>query len=377
MITSSNYNMGKMSVGAIFLFVSMFAVSSQAQSGRVQPTPTPTPDDEPVRVETEEIKLNILAVDENGKYLDDVKDTDIVITDNNILHQPSSIRRTPATVLIVMDTGGELRFRKSLDQTRDTAAAVVAALGTEDNIAVMQYSDKAEIVEGWTTNKDTIMAAIGRTNFGRRSAFVEAIEAATAYLTESPKDNRHLVLITDGTDSFYGSSERVAAMKRIQSTDISVHVISYTRMELTDIEPRTKGISKSPPPKAMPDEIAATLPNGARDIARAPKIGPTIILDRKHLKRMRDRKDDLEASEVALGNLTENTNGTIIIPLDKEEMIAKTVAIARFIDSSYVLTYMPKIPVSESPDERLIVVTSKRPDLIVQAKRRFVVARKR
>jgi Mg-chelatase subunit ChlD len=369
--------MRKVSVLLTTVFALSLATTAIAQSGRVQPTPTPTPDDEPLRIDTEEIKLNILATDANGKYLDDVKDTDIVITDNNILHQPSSIRRMPATVLIVMDTGGELRFRKSLDQTRETAAAVVAALGNEDNIAIMQYSDKAEVVEGWTTSKDAIMAAIGRTKFGRRSAFVEAIEAATTYLTESPKDNRHLVLITDGTDSFYGNSERAAAMKRIQSTDISVHVISYTRMELTDIEPRTKGISKSPPPKAMPDEIAATLPNGVRDVARAPKIGPTIILDRKHLKRMRDRKNDLESSEVALGNLSENTNGTIIIPLDKEEMITKTAAIARFIDSSYVLTYIPKIPVSESPVERLIVVTSKRPDLIVQAKRRFVVPRKR
>jgi Mg-chelatase subunit ChlD len=359
----------------IVLSLLVLAASVEAQSGRVQPTPTP--DDEPVRIETEEIKLNILATDENGKYLDDVKDTDIVITDNNILHQPSSIRRMPATVLIVMDTGGELRFRKSLDQTRSTAAAVVAALGNEDNIAVMQYSDKAEIVEGWTTNKDTIMTAIGRTNFGRRSAFVDAIEMATAFLTESPKDNRHLVLITDGTDSFYNNSEKAAAMKSILSTDISVHVISYTRMELTDIEPRTKATSKHPPPKAMPDEIAATLPNGVRDVARAPKIGPTIILDRKHLKRMRDRKDDLEASEVALGNLSENTSGTIVIPLDKEEMLAKTGAIARFIDSSYVLTYIPKIPVSESPDERTIFVTSKRPGLVVQAKRRFVVPRKR
>lgn len=351
------------------------ATTAIAQSGRVQPTPTPTPEDEPVRIETEEIKLNILATDENGKYLDDVRETDVVITDNNILHQPTSIRRMPATVLIVMDTGGELRFRKSLDQTRDTAAAVVAALGMEDNIAIMQYSDRAEIVQGWTTNKDTIMSAIGRTNFGRRSAFVEAIEAATAYLTESPRDNRHLVLITDGTDSFYNGSEKAAAMRRIQSTDISVHVVSYTRMELTDIEPRTKATTKQSPPKAMPDEIAATLPNGVRDVARAPKIGPTIILDRKHLKRMRDRKDDLEASEVALGNLSENTNGTIVIPLDKEEMLAKTVAIARFIDSSYVLTYVPKIPVSESPDERMIFVTSKRPGLVVQAKRRFVVPR--
>jgi Mg-chelatase subunit ChlD len=301
----------------------MFAVCASAygQSGRVQPTPTP--EDEPVRVTTEEIKLNILAVDETGKYVGDVRDDDIVITDNNILHQPASVRRIPANVLIVMDTGGEMRFRKSLDQTRRTANAVLSALSAEDRVALVQYSDKAELVEGWTSDKELIRSAIGRTKFGKRSVFVDALGRAAEILTEQPLDNRHLVLITDGTDSFANSTERDAAMKRLLATDISVHVISYTGMESTDIEPRTKGISNSPPPKAMPDEIAATLPNGVRDVARAPKIGPTIIVDRKHLKRMRARKDDLEKSEEALSQLDADTNGKNLIPNDKIEMVAQ------------------------------------------------------
>lgn len=353
-----------------FLFIFVFAAAVFAQSGRVQPTPTP--EEDPVKITTEEIKLNILAVDENGKYVRDVLDNDVVITDNNVLHQPASVRRMPANVLIVMDTGGEMRFRKSLDQTRKTATAVVEALAPDNMIALVQYSDKAELVTDWTTDKTEILKAISRTKFGLRSVFVDAIGKAADLLLEQPRDNRHLVLITDGTDSFYGAAERNLAMRRLLATDISVHVISYTRMESTDIEPRTKAITNSPPPKAMPDEVAATLPNGARDVARAPKIGPTIIVDRKHLKRMRDRKKDLEASEVALSEITENTNGTIIIPLDNEEMIAKAVRVASFIDSSYVVTYVPKIPVDEGPRERTILVTSKRPGLVVQAKRRFV-----
>jgi VWFA-related protein len=355
----------------VILAVAAFFSGAAGQSGRVQPTPTP--DDEPVRIETEEIKLNILALDEDGGYFSDVRPEDLVITDNDILHQPTSLRRMPANVLIVMDTGGEMRFRKSLDQTRDTARALVAALSPEDHVAVLQYSDKAELVENFSPDRERIAAAIGRTKFGRSSAFVDALDLALETLAASPRDNRHLVLISDGTDSFYGGSERAAAMRRLLSTDISVHVISYTRMEANDIEPRTKGISKSPPPKAMPDEVAATLPNGVRDVARAPKIGPTIIVDRKHLKRIRDRRDDLEASELALTSLAENTNGTIVIPIDNEEMIAKTAAVAKFIDSSYVLTYMPKIAISESPDLRTITVTSKRPGLIIQAKRKFAL----
>ncbi len=360
-----------MRFGSAILMTIFSAVFASAQSGRVQPTPTPTPDDT-VKIETEEIKLNILAVDEAGKFYRGVSETDIVITDNNILHQPTSLRRMPANVLIVMDTGGEMRFKKSLDQTRRTAAALIEALAPEDQIAIIQYSDKAELVAEWTTDRKLLRSAIGRTKFGMRSVFVDAVEMATTKLLEHQQDNRHLVLITDGTDSFYGAAERTAAMRKLLSTDISVHVISYTRMEANDIEPRTKGISNSPPPKAMPDEVAAQLPNGVRDIARAPKIGPTINVDRKHLKKMRERRDDLEKSEVELSTLAENTNGTILVPIDGVEMVEKAARIAAFIDASYVVTYEPKVSVKEGGVERLITVTSRRPGLIIQAKRRFV-----
>ena len=158
---------------AAFLAIS-FSVSVAAQSGRVQPATTPTPrDDDTVRVVTEEIKLNVLAFDENGNFFRDVTGRDLVITENNILHQPASVRRLPANVLIVMDTGGEMRVVKNLDQTRKTAFAVVDSLRADDAVAIMQYADKPEIVGEWTNDKSQAVAAIKRTNFGRRSAFVD------------------------------------------------------------------------------------------------------------------------------------------------------------------------------------------------------------
>ena len=359
-----------------FLLSLLFVVSASAQSRRVPPpTPTPTPrDDDTVRVETEEIKLNVTAFDEEGRFVSNVGESDLVITENDILHQPSSVRRIPANVLIVMDTGGEMRQVKSLDQTRKTARAVVAALKPEDSIAVLQYGDTAEIVAEWTSDKEAISRAIGRTKFGRRSVFVEALDLATDFLLKNPLENKHLVLITDGTDSSGNVAAKKQAMQRLLSTEISVHVLSYTRMEVDDINPRTKAISNTPPPKAMPDEVAAQLPNGVRDVATAPKA-KTINLDRTLLRRIRARKADLEESEKQLDALAENTNGTSIIPDSLDEMVDKTAFIAKIIDASYVVTYTPKVPISEKsgPAERIIMVTSKRPGLQVQARRKLVV----
>ena len=357
-----------------FLFftaaVILFCGSGLAQSGRVTPTPTP---EETVKIVTEEIKLNVLAFDEEGKFVTDVKEEDLVITENNVLHQPSSVRRMTANVLIVMDTGGELRTLKSLDHTRKAAAALVSSLKSEDSVAILQYSDTAEIVGEWTANKADTYAAIARTKFGRRSAFTQAIDLAREFLGKSSIENKHLVLISDGTDSFVNQGAKWRSMRSLLATDITVHVLSYTRMEANDIEPRTKTLSNTPPPRALPDEVIAGLPNGVRQRAQAPKIGPTINLDRKLLNTMRARKADLETSEEQLSDLASSTNGEIIIPLDKEEMLEKTGLIAKMIDSSYVVTYTPKTPVEQGTGERDIIVTSKRPGLIVEARRKLVV----
>lgn len=363
------------SCGLLFtiLFLLLAGVAS-AQSRRVQPTPTPTPPgDESIRVDTEEVKVNFLAYDEAGNFVANVQEGDLVVTENNILHQPETVRRMPANVLIVMDTGGELRSIKTLDQTRAVARSIANALRPEDSIAILQYADKAVIAQEWTTDKQQVNAAIGRTKFGKGSVFIDALNLAREFLVKTDVDNKHLVLITDGTDESGDISKKNAAMKRLLSTDIAVHVISYTAMEAADVEPRTKRITNSPPPKAMPDEITATLPNGVRDVAQAPKIGPTINMDRTLLKKLRERKADLELSEEMLGTLVENTNGTIIIPETLDEMTAKAANVAKLIDASYVLTYIPKVPFSERGGERNIQVTSKRPGLIVQAKRKFVV----
>ena len=151
-------------------------------------------------------------------------------------------------------------------------------------------------------------------------------------------------------------------------------ILSYARLEAQDIAPRTKMITNSPPPKAMPDEVAAQLPNGVRDVATAPKA-KTINLDRTLLRKLKARKSDLENSEKQLEGLAENTNGTVVIPENLDEMVEKTTLVAKMIDSSYVLTYIPKIPLAQNggPTERNIIVTSKRPGLQVDAHRKLIV----
>lgn len=356
----------------------LLTIPAFAQSGRVQQTPTPVPAEDTIKIHTEEIKLNVLAFDERGDFFKDVTGNDLVITENNILHQPTSVRRIPANVLVIMDTGGELRSVKSLDQTRKVAYALVNSLRPGDSVAVMDYADKAQIRGEWSSDRSQNIAAIKRATFGRRSAFVEALKLAADFIRRSGVENKHIVLITDGTDSWGRSSAKFDAIQRLLATDISVHVISYTSLEATDIEPRTRNTTTTRLPSALPPEVVDQLPNDVKIAAQRPKIGPTINMDRKMIKTMRARKADLETAQAQLEKLAEGTNGEFILPESVDEMVDKASLVARMIDASYVVTYTPKLQVVETRGiaERNIDVTSKRHGLVVQARRRVLIANK-
>ena len=353
----------------------LLASAAIAQSGRVSPTPIPSPTPEPeLKISTQEIKLNVLAFDERGDFFKGVTTDDLVIREDNILHQATSVRYLPANVLVVMDTGGEMRVVKTLDKTRKVAIALINSLRPEDKVAVMSYANKPEILSSWTLDRTVSRAAVNSSNFGTRSAFVDALDMAAAIFARTESDNNQLVLITDGTDSSATAAQKTAAFDRLRAANITIHVLSYAAMEAADIEPRTKGKTKTPPPKAMPDQIANDLPNGARDVAKAPKAR-VFVVDRPFLARLKTREKDLVASEKQLEKIAEDTNGEFIGPMSIDEMEDKTALVGRMIDSAYVVTYAPKIPVSAQHGvaERQIEVTSKRPGLVVQAKRRVLL----
>lgn len=356
-------------------FAVIFIFAASAFSQTPEPTPPPIKDDPIEKVFIEEIKLNISALNKAGNFVDDLKKEDVVIVEDGRLHQPNSLRRIPANVLIVLDTGGEMRRAKSLSQTRKTAAFLVNSLKAEDSVAVLEYNDKVRFLSDWTKNKAEILNNLNEDlNFGKRSVFLDALSEAKKFMEKMPLENRHLVLITDGTDSFENDKKRLDAMNELLTTDINIHVISYTRMEKKEIAPNKSRIRKGEPkPQRVPEEIAATLPLGVRDTITAPRI-LSVNTDKKMINAIKKREQAIAAGENFLLRLSRDTNGEFVLPENPDEMLEKTGFVAQTIDSSYVLTYTPKRPLTESPagEVRNIIVSSKRPGLNIQARRKLI-----
>jgi VWFA-related protein len=387
---------------ALVALVALAPVGASAQSGRVIPKPTPDPEQE--RVFTEEVRIPLFARDQYGRFDPTLERDDIVVLEDNVPQQVRSIKRIPASVLLLLGTSGELNPAQRTSSTRKAALGVVENLRAGDAIAVMQFDKKTELLEPWTTDRDLARHALQsklKTGSGARPA--DALQMAARLFADQPMGNRHIVLITDGVDtpgraaspdellrvlssdanSMGGRNGFAEAMRQLNEAQITVHVISYTQVGRKVSKERDKTASQLPPVGSVASAgiptvgINPTMPPTARTgTGTGPPVGGGISLDPKMARVRKAYERALQRSEQRLKTLAVETGGRLIMPDADENYTAQGAELAQEIGTQYVVTYSPKRPLAAGdPDEyRRISVLPRRTGLTLRARRGYVAA---
>ena len=354
--------------------------SPQPQDPKPSPSPPKTDkEQESVKVFTEEVRLPVVALDAYGHYDPTLELDDILVLEDGIIQQLRSVRHVPANVLFVLDTGGELSglggMSKSTGLTRQVASQLVAKLQEGVSIAVMQSGNSAEMLQPWTTDKATVLKTLKNKLIStKRSRISEAIANAGVQLKDRPEGARHVVMITDGVDTPGAKVDRKEAITKLVAARATVHIISYTEFVRQKDPKRNSPVIAGPRPPSS-DPITATDPTLPPGTTRSPSFGIGIRFDPAMRKQRKAYEDEVKKSQVALKNVADETGGKLMLPLNRDEMLAQANDVARAISAEYVVTYRPKRPLAEAtPGEyRRIEVASRRVGLSLHARRGYVV----
>jgi len=365
----------------LIFFVSSVHLSAQT----AKPSPTPTPElkvesQDQIRVFTEEVRLPVSATDAQGHYDPALEIDDVLVLENGVAQTVRSVRHIPANVLLILDTGGDANglsgLSKKTSTTRAVALRIVARLREGDRLAVLQSSDRAEVLQPWTDDVDQVVHVLTTKLFaGKRSRIFETMTRAAQMLAEQPEGGRHVVLVTDGVETPGGKISLEEALKQVLAVRATVHVISYTTFvrQKTD-QHDVKLVTKNNP--IAHDPVIAndpTLPPGVN--RGGPTFGVGITFDPAMRRVRKAYEADTKKSEKWLTALAEETGGRIFLPKSTDEMIAQSEEVAREIGAEYVVTYRPKRPLAEAkPGEyRKIEVASRRVGLYLRSRRGYIV----
>src|SRR5215211_224076 len=131
-----------------------------AQRG-VRPRPTPKPEEEETEsVYTEEVRIPVFAFDEKGQFDANLAVEDVLVNEDNVPQQVKSVRRTPASVVLLLGTGWDLDPAVRANTTRDVALSVVRNLRDGDRLAVVQFNGRTDTLQGWTDDKLQAVRAV-------------------------------------------------------------------------------------------------------------------------------------------------------------------------------------------------------------------------
>jgi VWFA-related protein len=369
---------GLLVIAALLSLAATQISSQEPAKPRPSPQPSPTPEDS-VKVFTEEVRLPVMAFDSYGHYDPTLELDDVLVLEDGVAQQIRSVRHIPANVLFVLDTGGESSglggMSKKTSLTRDVASDLVLKLENGASIAVMQSGNAAEMLQPWTTDKSAVLRTLkNKLVSTKRSRISEAIAKAGVQLKDRPEGSRHVVMITDGVDSPGVKINRDEAIKQLIAARATVHIISYTEFVRQKDTDKPSSIVAGPrPPNA--DPIRATDPTQPPGTTRSPSYGVRITFD-PAMKRLRKAYEaEVKKSQEALKTVADETGGQILLPINRDEMLAQANEVARAIGAEYVVTYRPKRPLAEAkPGEyRRIQVASRRVGLSLQARRGYVV----
>ncbi len=359
---------------SLFLLL-LLSFATQAQSGRKTPTTKNPSEKADIRIETREVGVPIRAYNNVGKPITDLIPKDIVVIENGEGRQVTNIKLEPANILLVLDLSNEIGTYKNgeSDRTniysdhkdyekiedkdlirqkprpliedpapREFAYNFVDNLAATDRVAIIQYSDKTQLIQDWTLDHKAAHEALSsKFRVGIKSTFHDALALSAKKLAECETGRRVVVLLSDGFDSASKIS-RTKAVEALMKTEASIFVVSWTELLRSEV-------------------IKAAQSNDSNEAPGSRKF--------KRQQEFKEFLRKLDGKEMELKSLAELTGGEFYLPMRFKFFVRQPPEIIKDIGAQYTLSYLTERDFVDT-SFRSIQVLSARPGMSVKARQR-------
>jgi Ca-activated chloride channel homolog len=192
--------------------------------------------EELITIESNETILHVRVIDRNNHPVNDVRQDEFHVYENNVPQTITSIRseEVPITYGLVVDNSGSLR--NQIGQVIEAGKSIVSSNKQGDETFVVRFvsSDEIKIMQDFTADRQSLNDALEDMYVeGGQTAVIDAVYLAAEHASERRKGDpvedkrrRALILVTDGEDraSFYNQEKLFEALKE---EDVQIFVIGF------------------------------------------------------------------------------------------------------------------------------------------------------
>jgi Ca-activated chloride channel family protein len=277
-----------------------------AQSGRQLPKSTDKGGDD-VKLGTSEVVLPITVRDEYGHLVRGLHQDDFVVLESDKRQKVSSfsVQQVPVNVVLLLDASGSV-FTE-IPAIREAAKQFTDRFTENDKFSVVQFADKVETLQDWTSDKSLVNHALNwKYKGGEITLFYDSLQYVCDKLLSKVNGRKIIILLTDGVDT--GSKlTKDRVFNEIVRQQAVVYVVSKARVQIVEIEKQYGGT--------------------------VGKITGTA-------GQVKAIEHELENGERLLGELADKTGGFMYSPIRNEELTKAYRDVAEEIKGQYVITYV-------------------------------------
>ncbi len=169
-------------------------------------------DDETLKVDTSIVRLNVGVVDQHGKPITDLNRSNFRLFEDGVRQEITRFEPStaPFSVVMVLDmSGSTLPMRQVMKQS---AFRFLDALSPEDRVAVVEFYDKINLRNDFTTDRSTIAHSIDVSNGRGKTQFYKALDFAMDKLTSEGNRRKAIIVLSDGVDTSLQDADRTALL---------------------------------------------------------------------------------------------------------------------------------------------------------------------
>jgi Ca-activated chloride channel homolog len=269
------------------------------------------------------INVTTTVTDQDGRFVPGLRKEDFTIFEDGVRQEVSqfSNERVPVSLGIVLDTSGSMTPDKMSSARSAIDRFVYDLLGKDDELFFMEFANRPDLVQDWTTDRRAISRAVGRVNPAGGTAMYDAVADAVPLANEGKHPKKALLVISDGNDT--NSSLSVGELRQlIRESEVLVYALGVDGTATT---------FRSGPTIQIPMPIPFPIPGRRRPGGFPPIIGGGGTSQRAAAERV---------NPDALRQITDDTGGRTEIVRGFGDLENATARIADELSKQYYLGYV-------------------------------------
>jgi len=230
---------------AIFIFFCLVLVA-QAQV------------DDPVNVDSAVVRVNVGVVDQRGRPITNLSRPQFSIYEDGLQQQIShfELSTAPFSVVMMLDMSGSTKsFRQNIALS---AARFLDALAPEDRVAVIEFYEKVNLLNDFTTDRSVAAHSIRVANGAGNTNLFKGLELALEKLAKEGNRRKAIVVLTDGADTKAKDADR-ELLSKLSESEMASAISPEANPDLVRILDRADRLGVTIYPLALPTGDPAKL----------------------------------------------------------------------------------------------------------------------